>query len=103
MYGLQICKDKDEAEVWFVGLKASVAGAQLRKSKFNIKLEGSADAISPALTRSSSPSTSPFGSTDNLHRVCVNRIQYDIGSSIIYSFSCSWHRIMDSSLNLDDF
>ncbi|KAG0614466.1 hypothetical protein M758_6G179200 [Ceratodon purpureus] len=63
-----ICKDKDEAEVWFVGLSASVAGAQLRKSKFSVDFEGSADATSPALTRNSSPLTSPFGSTDNLHR-----------------------------------
>jgi hypothetical protein len=68
---VQICKDKDEAEVWFVGLKASVAGAQLRKSRFDPKLRGTSDATSPARTRKSSPLTSPFGSTDNLHQVCV--------------------------------
>ena len=77
---LQICKDKDEAEVWFVGLSASVAGAQLRKSKFSVDFEGSADATSPALTRNSSPLTSPFGSTDNLHRVCNKYFLHDIGS-----------------------
>lgn len=68
---VQICKDKDEAEVWFVGLKASVAGAQLRKSRFDPKLRGTSDTTSPARTRKSSPLTSPFGSTDNLHQVCV--------------------------------
>jgi hypothetical protein len=66
---VQICKDKDEAEVWFVGLKASIAGAQRRKSRFDTKLEGS-DATSPTRTRKSSPLTSPFGSTDSLHQVC---------------------------------
>lgn len=70
---LQICKDKDEAEVWFVGLKASVAGAQLRKSKFNnVRHERTVDIVSPALTRNSSPLTSPFGSTDNLQQVRVH-------------------------------
>jgi len=83
MLCLQICKDKDEAEVWFVGLKASVAGAQLRKSKFNLKHEGSADAISPALTRSNSPLTSPFGSTDNLHQVCVYSCHKRVSTSLI--------------------
>ncbi|XP_024393986.1 PH, RCC1 and FYVE domains-containing protein 1 [Physcomitrium patens] len=64
-----ICKDKDEADVWFVGLKASVAGAQLRKSKLNnINHVGSTNATNHSLKRSSLSLTSRFGSFDNLRR-----------------------------------
>lgn len=68
----QICKDKDEAEVWFVGLKALVTGSQSRK-KVDSRTDGvlGFDAQSPVnRTRRTSPLGSPFGSTDSLHQVC---------------------------------
>eukprot|EP00250_Pteridium_aquilinum_P019088 c24287_g2_i1 orf=404-3793(+) len=64
-----ICKDKEEAEVWFTGLRARISGAQNRKW---IKSDGavSSDAYSPVgHTRRNSPLASPFGSTESLNQV----------------------------------
>jgi hypothetical protein len=70
-----ICKDKDEAEVWFVGLKALVSRAQLQKPRFEFKIGGPALDVSSQYslhTSNSSPLTSPFGSTESLHQVCFS-------------------------------
>ncbi|ESW18307.1 hypothetical protein PHAVU_006G030000 [Phaseolus vulgaris] len=63
-----ICKDKDEAEVWFSGLKALISRSHHRKWKPESKSDGiPSEASSPrAYTRRSSPLNSPFGSNENL-------------------------------------
>ncbi|KAJ7556571.1 hypothetical protein O6H91_05G088700 [Diphasiastrum complanatum] len=65
-----ICKDKDEAEVWFVGLKALVPGGQMSRLKLESKNEGvsSSDITSPATWTRVSPLGSPFSSTENLQQ-----------------------------------
>eukprot|EP01018_Ginkgo_biloba_P039108 Gb_27545 [translate_table: standard] len=66
-----ICKDKDEAEVWFVGLKALISRGQHRKWKTDSKSDGgaSSDTNSPSTyTRRNSPLSSPFGSADSLQK-----------------------------------
>ncbi|XP_022764769.1 PH, RCC1 and FYVE domains-containing protein 1-like isoform X2 [Durio zibethinus] len=59
-----ICKDKDEAEVWFTGLKALISRGHLRKGRAVSRSDGvSSEATSPrAHTQRSSPLSSPFGS-----------------------------------------
>ncbi|OMO99055.1 Zinc finger, FYVE-type [Corchorus capsularis] len=59
-----ICKDKDEAEVWFTGLKALISRGHLRKGRAESRSDGvSSEATSPrAHTQRSSPMSSPFGS-----------------------------------------
>ncbi|CAM6104930.1 unnamed protein product [Calypogeia fissa] len=62
-----ICKDKDEAEVWILGLKALVNGVQLRKPKIDNRSEIPSDITSPvSRTRISSPLTSPYSSVESL-------------------------------------
>ncbi|GAB2277068.1 hypothetical protein Dimus_011776 [Dionaea muscipula] len=65
-----ICKDKDEAEVWFSGLKSLISRSHHRKWKTEARSEGfSSEANSPrTFTRSSSPLSSPFGSADSLQK-----------------------------------
>ncbi|OVA01155.1 FYVE zinc finger [Macleaya cordata] len=65
-----ICKDKDEAEVWFVGLKALISRGHNRKWRTESRSEGfSSEANSPrTYTRRSSPLSSPFGSGDSLQK-----------------------------------
>lgn len=66
-----ICKDKEEAEVWFTGLRALTCGGQGRKLKFEAKSDGAAssDANSPVgHTRKNSPLMSSFGSTESLNQ-----------------------------------
>ncbi|XP_068643662.1 PH, RCC1 and FYVE domains-containing protein 1-like [Aristolochia californica] len=58
-----ICKDKDEAEVWFVGLKALISRGAYTKWKPDARSDrGSSDTSSPH-TRSS-PLTASFGGSD---------------------------------------
>ncbi|GLT38494.1 hypothetical protein SLA2020_127400 [Shorea laevis] len=59
-----ICKDKDEAEVWFTGLKALISRSHHRKGRMESRNNGiSSEATSPrAYTQRSSPLSSPFGS-----------------------------------------
>ncbi|XP_058107798.1 PH, RCC1 and FYVE domains-containing protein 1-like isoform X2 [Magnolia sinica] len=65
-----ICKDKDEAEVWFVGLKALISRGHHRKWRTESRSDGvSSEANSPrTYTRRSSPLSSPFGSVDSLQK-----------------------------------
>ena len=59
---LQICKDKDEAEVWFTGLKALISRYH-RRPRVEPRSGLSSEANSPkAHTQRSSPLSSPFGS-----------------------------------------
>ncbi|KAJ4969934.1 hypothetical protein NE237_003033 [Protea cynaroides] len=61
-----ICKDKDEAESWFIGLKALISRSHHRKRITESRSDGiSSEANSPGTyTRRSSPLSSPFGSGD---------------------------------------
>ncbi|KAK6141538.1 hypothetical protein DH2020_024723 [Rehmannia glutinosa] len=59
----EICKDKEEAEVWFSGLKALISHGHQRKWRTESRSDGiSSGANSPrTYTRRSSPLHSPFG------------------------------------------
>lgn len=66
-----ICKDKDEAEVWFVGLKALISRGQYRRRKSDSKSDGvvSSEINSPSTyTRINSPMHSAFSSMDSLQK-----------------------------------
>lgn len=65
-----ICKDKEEAEVWFSGLKALISRSHNRKWRTESRSDGiSSEANSPrTYTRRSSPLHSPFGSGDSLQK-----------------------------------
>ncbi|XP_055833559.1 PH, RCC1 and FYVE domains-containing protein 1 isoform X1 [Solanum dulcamara] len=65
-----ICKDKDEAEVWFSGLKALISRGHQRKWRTESRSDGiSSGATSPrTYTRRSSPLHSPFSSGDSLQK-----------------------------------
>ncbi|KAK4419619.1 PH, RCC1 and FYVE domains-containing protein 1 [Sesamum alatum] len=65
-----ICKDKEEAEVWFSGLKALISRSHQRKWRTESRSDGiSSGANSPrTYTRRSSPLHSPFGSADGLQK-----------------------------------
>lgn len=59
-----ICKDKDEAEVWFTGLKALISRYH-RRGRTDPRSGISSEVNSPkAQTQRSSPLSSPFGSGD---------------------------------------
>ncbi|XP_050237803.1 PH, RCC1 and FYVE domains-containing protein 1-like isoform X2 [Mercurialis annua] len=56
-----ICKDKDEAEVWFVGLKALITrNTYQRKWRLESKTESTSSDSPQTRTRKHSPSISPF-------------------------------------------
>ncbi|KAL2316863.1 hypothetical protein Fmac_030739 [Flemingia macrophylla] len=65
-----ICKDKDEAEVWFSGLKALISRSHHRKWRTESRSDGvPSEANSPrTYTRRSSPLNSPFGSNESLQK-----------------------------------
>ncbi|KAI4305933.1 hypothetical protein L6164_029259 [Bauhinia variegata] len=65
-----ICKDKDEAEVWFSGLKSLISRSHQRKWRTESRSDGyPSEANSPrTYTRRSSPLNSPFGSNDSLQK-----------------------------------
>ncbi|XP_039034310.1 PH, RCC1 and FYVE domains-containing protein 1-like isoform X2 [Hibiscus syriacus] len=65
-----ICKDKDEAEVWFSGLKALISRSHQRKWRTESRSDGIPSEVnSPrTYTRRNSPLHSPFGSNDSLQK-----------------------------------
>ncbi|KAH7836713.1 hypothetical protein Vadar_004648 [Vaccinium darrowii] len=65
-----ICKDKDEAEVWFSGLKALISRGHQRKWRTESRSDGiPSEATSPrTYTRRSSPLHSPYGCADYLQK-----------------------------------
>ncbi|TYI64975.1 hypothetical protein E1A91_D09G125400v1 [Gossypium mustelinum] len=65
-----ICKDKDEAEVWFSGLKALISRSHQRKWRTESRSDGiPSEGNSPrTYTRRSSPLHSPFSSNDSLQK-----------------------------------
>ncbi|KAG5403424.1 hypothetical protein IGI04_009543 [Brassica rapa subsp. trilocularis] len=62
-----ICKDKDEAEVWFSGLKALISRCHQRRWRTESRSDGTpSEATSPrTYTRRSSPLHSPFSSNES--------------------------------------
>lgn len=70
----QICKDKDEAEVWFSGLKALISRSHHRKWRTESRSDGvPSEANSPrTYTRRSSPLNSPFGSNESIQKVWLS-------------------------------
>ncbi|XP_043691587.1 PH, RCC1 and FYVE domains-containing protein 1-like isoform X2 [Telopea speciosissima] len=67
-----ICKDKDEAEAWFIGLKSLISRSHHRNWRTESRSDGlSSEANSPrTYTRRSSPLSSPFGSGDSFQKDC---------------------------------
>ncbi|KAL8483582.1 hypothetical protein ACS0TY_026315 [Phlomoides rotata] len=65
-----ICKDKEEAEVWFSGLKALISRSHQRKWRAESRSDGiPSGATSPrTYTRRSSPLHSAFGSGDSFQK-----------------------------------
>uniref|UniRef100_A0A0D3G736 FYVE-type domain-containing protein n=1 Tax=Oryza barthii TaxID=65489 RepID=A0A0D3G736_9ORYZ len=65
-----ICKDKDEAEVWFAGLKTLITRSHQRKWRTESRSDMlSSGTTSPrTYTRRSSPLSSPFSSNDSVHK-----------------------------------
>ncbi|CAN6873579.1 unnamed protein product [Brassica oleracea] len=72
-----ICKDKDEAEVWFSGLKALISRYYQRNRRTESRSDGTpSEANSPrTYTRRSSPLHSPFSSNDSLQRDGSNNLR----------------------------
>lgn len=71
-----ICKDKDEAEVWFSGLKALISRSHHRKWRTESRSDGiPSEANSPrTYTRRSSPLHSPFGSNDSSQKDGIDHL-----------------------------
>lgn len=66
----QICKDKDEAEVWFVGLKALISRGNFSKWRIDIKSD-STSSESPKTRNRIGPSfETPFVSKASLSPCC---------------------------------
>ncbi|XP_026658246.2 PH, RCC1 and FYVE domains-containing protein 1-like isoform X2 [Phoenix dactylifera] len=65
-----ICKDKDEAEVWFAGLKTLISQSHHQKWRTESRSDGvSSGTNSPrTYTHRSSPLSSPFGSSDSIQK-----------------------------------
>ncbi|GKC73822.1 hypothetical protein Tco_1119705 [Tanacetum coccineum] len=66
-FTVNICKDKDEAEVWFSGLKALISRGHQRKWRTESRSDGIPSEANShrTYTRRNSPLHSPFGSGDN--------------------------------------
>jgi len=71
MMFVQICKDKDEAEVWFSGLKALISRCHQRKWRTESRSDGiPSETNSPrTYTQRNSPLNSPFACEDSLQKV----------------------------------
>ncbi|KMT14584.1 hypothetical protein BVRB_4g073540 [Beta vulgaris subsp. vulgaris] len=72
-----ICKDKDEAEVWFSGLKALISRSHQKKWRTESRSDSiPSEANSPrTYTRRSSPLHSPFASGDSLQKDSSDHIR----------------------------
>ncbi|GER40751.1 regulator of chromosome condensation family protein [Striga asiatica] len=72
-----ICKDKEEAEVWFSGLKALISRGHHRKWKTESRSDGiSSGATSPRIyTRRSSPLHAPFGTSNSFPKDAADQLR----------------------------
>jgi hypothetical protein len=82
-----ICKDKDEAEVWFAGLKTLISHSHQRKWRTESRSDIiSSGATSPrTYTRRSSPLSSPFSSNDSVHKVFAIHHLLNMNDLLLYS------------------
>ncbi|ONK67499.1 uncharacterized protein A4U43_C05F680, partial [Asparagus officinalis] len=73
-----ICKDKDEAEVWFAGLKTLISRNHQRKWRTGSRSDGiSSGANSPrTYTRRSSPISSPLSSSESVQKDGRDPLQF---------------------------
>ncbi|VFR02950.1 unnamed protein product [Cuscuta campestris] len=73
-----ICKDKEEAEVWFSGLKALISRSHQRKWRTESRSDGiSSGASSPRIyTRRSSPLHTPFDASDSLQKDVSDQLRF---------------------------
>ncbi|EPS63615.1 hypothetical protein M569_11169, partial [Genlisea aurea] len=73
-----ICKDKEEAEVWFSGLKALITRSHQRKWRTESRSDGiSSGANSPrTYTRQSSPLNSPFVNGEGFQKDGSGKLQF---------------------------
>ncbi|KAI3839540.1 hypothetical protein MKW92_002973 [Papaver armeniacum] len=70
-----ICKDKDEAEVWFVGLKALISRGTFRKLRTESRADRVSGDSSSTHTRRNSPSIAASGSSDYSQKDSVDTQQ----------------------------
>ncbi|CAL9071486.1 PH, RCC1 and FYVE domains-containing protein 1-like [Musa acuminata AAA Group] len=63
-----ICKDKDEAEAWFLGLKALISRGNYRKLRSESKGDRTSSDSPTTYIRKISPFTSPFSGSDISHK-----------------------------------
>ncbi|XP_062111643.1 PH, RCC1 and FYVE domains-containing protein 1-like isoform X2 [Humulus lupulus] len=83
-----ICKDKDEAEVWFVGLNALITRDNYRKYKIDATCENGSIDSPNTRTRRSSPSITPFDPGDsgvNFDNVAQSRLGKAFADIITYT------------------
>lgn len=73
LYG-QICKDKDEAEIWFVALKALVTRGNNRKWRFETRSESLHSDSPHSGTGRSTPSVTPFVCSNGFHLLLFHKV-----------------------------
>ncbi|XP_042381224.1 PH, RCC1 and FYVE domains-containing protein 1-like [Zingiber officinale] len=73
-----ICKDKDEAEVWFVGLRALISNGNYRKLRFESKGDRSSSDSPHAYIWKFSPFISPISDTNIFHKDSIDDQQVNI-------------------------
>ncbi|XP_024021109.1 PH, RCC1 and FYVE domains-containing protein 1 isoform X2 [Morus notabilis] len=79
-----ICKDKEEAEVWFTGLKAIILRFHRERGRTESRNDvAPSESSSPrACTQKSSPLTSSFGTADNSQKDGVDAISPNVACDI---------------------
>ncbi|XP_074562845.1 PH, RCC1 and FYVE domains-containing protein 1-like [Curcuma longa] len=73
-----ICKDKDEAEVWFVGLRALISNGNYRKLRLESKGDRSSSDNPHAYFWKFSPFTSPISDSNIFHKDSIDDQQVNI-------------------------
>ena len=71
MYG-QICKDKDEAEIWFVGLKALVTRGNSCKGRLDSRCDSLNSDSSQSRSRKNTPSVTPFVCSSDFYFLVIS-------------------------------
>ncbi|KAK9273771.1 hypothetical protein L1049_018581 [Liquidambar formosana] len=94
-----ICKDKEEAEQWFSGLKALISRSHHRKWRTESRSDGiPSEANSPrTYTRRSSPLHSPFGSGDSLQKGGSDSVHGQMKAMTMDAFRVSLSSAVSSS------
>ncbi|CAL1370614.1 unnamed protein product [Linum trigynum] len=101
-----ICKDKDEADVWFVGLKALIThGNYNRKWRIDTRTESTPSESPYSRTRRSSPSVTPFDleaidgrdSASDLDSNAPNRLGKAFSDIVTYTASINHQNLADST------